>query len=253
MMPEWQLKIVQRYREAPGATVQEHASALGVSPEWLAAIVKSDAFRAVLAREGLADEARAPSIDLRDVGHLFTPANLPDNLAPPAPETLGGPELDRSAFGVAEKKELFNGQKRLHYSHEAMIDAIIENPGITKVELARMFGYTPVWVTKIFASKAFQDAYEKRRKEIIDPALIQSVEETFGGLIAAAADVVHQRIAAGDSKAALRTLDIASKMLSAGMRQTPVAINNYVAVVPPKLQSAEEWSRQYQQPIEVKR
>jgi len=115
--------------------------------------------------------------------------------------------------------------KKLNYSHEAMIDLIIATPGISQNEIAARFGYSASWVSQVRCSDMFQEMLAKRRNEIVDPALLASVEDNFKGLISRSMDLLKEKL---DSPAndvsdilVLRTLEISSRALGYGARTDP--------------------------------
>ncbi len=71
---------------------------------------------------------------------------------------------------------------KVRYSHEAMIDLLIMNPGISQGLIAKHFGYTQSWVSTIMASDAFQVQLARRRHELIDPTIAATIEERFQAL-----------------------------------------------------------------------
>jgi hypothetical protein len=60
---------------------------------------------------------------------------------------------------------------KVRYTHQDMIDFIIQNPWVSQNELAMRYGYSPGWVSNIMASDAWQSALASRREEVIDPDL----------------------------------------------------------------------------------
>ena len=68
---------------------------------------------------------------------------------------------------------------KVSYTHDAMIDMIIQNPQISQSELAVMFGYTAPWISRIMASDAFQERLAQRRHEMVDPGIAQTLDEGF--------------------------------------------------------------------------
>jgi hypothetical protein len=71
---------------------------------------------------------------------------------------------------------------KVRYTHEAMIDLLIMNPGISQNAIAAHFGYQPSWVCTILASDAFQVQLARRRHELIDPTIAATIEERFKAL-----------------------------------------------------------------------
>lgn len=123
---------------------------------------------------------------------------------------------------------------KIRYSHDALVDLIIAHPEATQNWLADQFGYTPAWVSTIITSDAFQSRLSERRKEIIDPSLIASVEHKFKAMCERSATVIMEKL---NRKAeeipdqlALQALQIASKAAGFGARDTvppvsPVAVH----------------------------
>lgn len=85
--------------------------------------------------------------------------------------------------------------KKLNYSHDAMVDLIIARPGISQGQLAATFGYTQAWVSNVMASDAFRSRLAARREELVDPALLASVEERFEGLVLQSLDRLQEELA----------------------------------------------------------
>ena len=63
------------------------------------------------------------------------------------------------------------------YSHDALIDLIIENPGWSHAQYSAHFGYAPAWLSQIIALDVFQMALDPRRHEINDPSIVATMEE----------------------------------------------------------------------------
>lgn len=231
-VPEWQRIVIDRLRAAPDATPKDHAVALGVTERWFTWLIGSDAFQSLLARERLITQ------DPSDV-------EPPDPLSPiaPAPKSvspiLALQELPPSGVRPALAP---GALQRLSFSHDAMVDQIIANPGIDRLTLGSMFGFSVQQTYKILASDMFRSRVLERKREIIDPTLVLSVEETLGSLLEQAAECVSQGLIAGDRRMAVRVLDTIGRYM-AGVKQAGngPTINNYVAVVPSKAGSAVEW------------
>ena len=125
---------------------------------------------------------------------------------------------------------------KINYSHEAMIDLIIANPGISQNMLAQHFGYTPSWISQVISSDTFQAALAKRREQVIDPVLKSSIEGDFKALAVRSLDVLQQKLNRPaleiPDNLALRTLEIASRAAGYGVKDsaptqptTPVEVN----------------------------
>jgi hypothetical protein len=137
-----------------------------------------------------------------------------------------------------------NAIQKVHYTHDAMIDLIIENPAIDQREIARHFGYTEGWVSQVFAADAFQARLAERKDEIINPALKATVEERFKALVLQSMEVLRRKLesAAVSEETALKTLEIAAKAAGYGARTTTQNIQQFVVQVPGKASSAEKWA-----------
>jgi len=134
----------------------------------------------------------------------------------------------RSAFAglpTTEKPAI----AKINYSHAAMADLIITNPGITQNEIARYFGYTAAWVSRIFGSDAFQNFLAERTKEVVDPTVKQALEDRFRGMLYRSLEILEHKLEhpPGDipDNLALRTAELASKALGFGAQKTSVAVN----------------------------
>lgn len=116
---------------------------------------------------------------------------------------------------------------KVGYSHLGMIDMILANPGISQNRLADHFSVTPSWISQIISSDAFQIALANRRKEIVDPLLIATVEENFQALVSRSQDILMQKLNRSPDQIpdqlALRTLEIAGRAAGYGVRDQPVA------------------------------
>jgi hypothetical protein len=126
---------------------------------------------------------------------------------------------------------------KVSYSHEAMIDLIIANPGISQNAIAAKFGLTPSWVSQVIVSDTFQSALAKRRAEVVDPLLIATVKENFEALVNRSLDVLQQKLNRPaieiPDNLALRALEIGSRAAGYGAKDpgaaatpaTPLEVN----------------------------
>lgn len=135
---------------------------------------------------------------------------------------------------------------KVRYSHQAMIDMLIANPSIKQAELASAFGYTQSWISQIIGSDAFQAALGQRRAELINPVLVQSIEERLRGLAFQATEVIAEKLeATRNPELAIQALSISAKALGFGARgpagsQQNIQ-NNFVVQLPPKAVNTEAW------------
>jgi hypothetical protein len=108
--------------------------------------------------------------------------------------------------------------KTISYTHDAMIDAIIAKPAITQRELGAMFGYSGGWVSIIMSSDVFKARLAERRKELIDPSLVATVEEQLEGLARSSMQVLQKELErpGADPDVALKALATSTKALGMG-------------------------------------
>ena len=162
--------------------------------------------------------------------------------------------LDNERYqGLAEAKgyDQSNPKSRLNklrYSHEAMIDIIIAEPGIKQNELAAKFGVSVPWISRIIGSDAFQGALAKRREELTDPFLVATIEERMTGVAMQALDVIGEKLATTQNvDVALKAIDITSKALGFGAKvgQQNNVQNNFVVALPPKALNSTDWAKSH--------
>lgn len=108
--------------------------------------------------------------------------------------------------------------KKLSYSHQAMVDLIIQNPWLDQNQLAAHFGYTAAWVSNVMASDAFQSYMAMRREEILDPAIKATVEERFRALVLQSLDRLKGMLETPSCppQVALRAAELGAKALGIG-------------------------------------
>lgn len=153
-------------------------------------------------------------------------------------------------FQMAESPgELLNGVKKVRYSHDAMVDAIIANPAIRQRELAALFGYTEGWVSQVLSSDSFQARLDARKAELVDPEIVKSVDVQLKGVARQALEVVSEKLTASKSpELALRALDISTRALGYGIRNQANAVGvvqNFVVALPPKSPDGATWIQDY--------
>lgn len=211
----------------------------------------------------------SPSFDPKapiDIAGLEAQLNEGLDPSAPAPEAPPLPRAPREYLplnhekyqGIAEAKGYAQGDdfsgnrlKRVHYSHEAMIDVMIAEPTITQTELAKRFGRTQSWISIVIGSDAFQAALAKRRDDLTDPFLIATIEERFRGLAQQSLQVIARKLEeTQNADLALKALDISSKALGFGARN-PSTTNvqaNFVVQLPSKIPDAADWAAAHSGP-----
>lgn len=133
--------------------------------------------------------------------------------------------------------------EKISYTHDAMIDQIIQNPHASQGQLAAMFGYTPGWICQVIASDAFQARLAERKNEIIDPAIKATVEERLKGLVLQSIEKLKQKLEGpATDDLALGVLNSAAKALGYGVKSQTNIQQNFVVQIPTKVASSEEWA-----------
>lgn len=134
--------------------------------------------------------------------------------------------------------------QKLNYSHEAMVDLLIQNPQIKQSDLARTFGYTEGWISRVIRSDAFREQVAARKGELVDPMILQSLEERFEALAARSAEVLMEKLdlpnVSGDL--ALKALEVSGRALGYGAQKTNVNVQtNFVVAMPAKSGDSDSW------------
>ena len=136
---------------------------------------------------------------------------------------------------------------QLTYTHKAMMDLILANPTMPMDQLAEHFGVTKAWAKKVTMSDAFQGLLDKRREEIINPIISESVTEKIRGLTTNTLDTLNARVESGVVKTT-ELIEIARiGMTSMGlldMSDKTVNNNQFVVAMPNKVADADEWAKQ---------
>jgi len=140
--------------------------------------------------------------------------------------------------------------EKVGYSHEKLLDMLIANPRITQRELAHRFGYTEGWLSQVMRSDAFREMYEARRKELVDPTIMLSLEQRFSAATHRALDILLEDL---DTR---RSADVALKVLSEGRQALGLGVAkavggvqvNFVVAMPEKAQDADSWLEAHRPP-----
>lgn len=136
---------------------------------------------------------------------------------------------------------------KVSYTHDAMIDLIIANPSISQNEIAAHFGYTPTWVSIIFNSDAFLERLAERKAELVDPAIVATIEEKVRAVAGRSLELLLEKLHSPNvsEKFILGAVELSTRALGYGARNSAPVVNNYVAVVPQPAKSVEEWTAKY--------
>lgn len=133
-----------------------------------------------------------------------------------------------------------------NYTHEAMIDLIVQQPMITQGEIARHFGYTQGWVSQILRSDALRELLAARKVQVLGP-LFAEAEKRFEALAHRSIDVLMDQLdTKGSADVALKALDITSRAMGYGAKQAGVQLTqNFVVAMPPKSDNGDRWMEQH--------
>ncbi len=119
---------------------------------------------------------------------------------------------------------------KLRYTHEAMVDVIIQNPGVSQNDLAALFGYSPAWVSSVMSSDAFKARLAARREQLVDPEVALTLHERFEALARQSLRVLQEKISLPATMVpdnlALRAAEMSSRALGLGQAQVPVVLTS---------------------------
>ena len=152
------------------------------------------------------------------------------------------------AFLEKETGEMVQSLAKISYTHDAMIDLIIAEPAVSQGDLAKFFGYTQSWVSTVKNSDAFQARLAERRGELIDPAIVASIDEKFRALADSSLSMLIERVN-GPLKVTddflIQTAKLSAGALGYGAKPVGGAQTTNIALVvqvPPKIQSSSDWA-----------
>lgn len=136
---------------------------------------------------------------------------------------------------------------RVRYSHDAMIDLIIANPAISQGMIAKHFGYTQAWVSRIFCSDAFQARLAMRKDELVNPVIAGSVKDRIEGLAMQSLEIISAKLEATQNPdLALKAFELSTKAAGYGARQANVSVQqNFVVALPQKVEDPQDWATRH--------
>jgi len=143
-----------------------------------------------------------------------------------------------------------NAIARVHYSHDAMIDLMIAQPGITQNAIAKHFGYTVGWVSRLVNSDAFLARLAARKSDLVDPSISLSIEENLRAVANRSSAILLEKLeTTQNAELALKALDMTTRALGFGARQANVAVQqNFVVALPAKAADAQTWADKHSAP-----
>ena len=119
------------------------------------------------------------------------------------------------------------GPAKLRYSHEAMVDMIVENPWVSQGELAKRFGYSEAWVSTIMACDAFKRQLALRREELVDPAIMMTLQERTEAMLVTSLEKLQEKLAQPSANIPdgllLKAVELGAKMRGEGGFAPPAA------------------------------
>ena len=147
-------------------------------------------------------------------------------MAPTGEALSAGDQLVEELVGKAREPShapTMGVLQKCSYTHDALIDLIIEQPQLDQNKLAAHFGYTPGWISNILASDAFQAKMALRREEVIDPFIRATIEERFRALVIRSLDVLQTKLNGSQvsDNVALRAAELGAKALGIGGNAPP--------------------------------
>lgn len=136
---------------------------------------------------------------------------------------------------------------RVKYTHDAMIDLIIAEPGVTQNAIAEYFGYTVPWVSRVMNSDAFQARLALRKKDLVDPSLLLSIEERLRTVADRSLTILHEKLEVTKSAdLALKIADMSVRALGYGARTSNLNVQqNFVVALPPQAPSEGAWASKH--------
>lgn len=114
---------------------------------------------------------------------------------------------------------------KMRYNHEAMVNLILMNPGITQREISLAMGYTQAWISTVMNSDAFQALLARRQAEVVDPEITLTLRERATGVATRSMQVLMEKLAKpADAIAdnfALRAFELSAKATGMGGNAPP--------------------------------
>lgn len=170
------------------------------------------------------DELLSQAVGVQGIGgevgvEQTPPTSLPSR-KPPAPYSPPPRHPSGANAGIGQ----------VSYKHDAIIDFILQNPGVQQNEIARYFDYSVSWISQIIASDAFQVRLAERAGDLVDPLIRRDRDAMFKSLIDRSFEILQQKLQMPANvvpdQLVLRTMELASRAVGYGAREAAVVINN---------------------------
>lgn len=166
------------------------------------------------------------------------------NYTPPAPLT-----------GRNEFWKHSDGRPRGHsgaltqITHAMIIDFLIANPGCSRQDIADAFGYRSLQsITLITNSDSFKAAFAARKKDMVDPVVIASVEDRIRGLANRSAELLAEKLEQPNpsEKLLLQVFRESTRAGNYGVAGGGAPVqNNFVVALPGPAASSQEWVKRF--------
>lgn len=101
---------------------------------------------------------------------------------------------------------------RLTYTHEAMIDLILQEPSVTTRELAEVFSKSQSWIARVVIADSFKARMAERKAHLVDPHISRSVNERLQSVAIQSLEIISEKLDKADVTAAfaLESLGLAT-------------------------------------------
>jgi DNA-binding MarR family transcriptional regulator len=153
-----------------------------------------------------------------------SPPDCAANLAPDGQPLEGYADRRRHA-GETQlwPSGVSKGVAKVSYTHDAMIDLIIQDPCISQQQLAAHFNYTASWVSQIIASDSFQARLAERTQDLVDPTIRATVQDRFKAIVLRSLEILQAKLERPahqiPDNLVLRSLETSSRALGYGARE----------------------------------
>lgn len=136
----------------------------------------------------------------------------------------GGLVVASGAAGDSSKRN----KGRPSYTHVAMIDLMLTNPGISQNQIAAHFGYTAAWICTMMASDAFQALYAERQEKLVDPIARAQIKANFEALTLRSQELLAEKlngpVSSIPDNLVLRSLDISARAAGYGAKDSEARV-----------------------------
>lgn len=154
----------------------------------------------------------------------------------------GGRITPHAPGRAGERLSLMYQTRKVNYTHDACIDAIIANPAISQGELAQMFGYSQGWISILINSDVFKERLAARKAELTDPFITAQFDEKIKGAAGRALDKLLDRLDNPGMTVATKDLIAIARLGGTPAPAQNVSVqNNYVMNMPPQAPNSKSW------------